>query len=51
MFTAIRRPAVVPQSTYRWLLPVATLSAFGWLLAHDAIAPLAIFVLQLFLSF
>lgn len=51
MLTAIRRTAVVPQSTDSWLVPVATVSAFVWLLAHDAIAPLAIYALQLFLSF
>jgi hypothetical protein len=31
-------------------LPAVTLAAFAWLLAHDAISPLAIYVLQLFLS-
>ena len=51
MLAAIRRIVVIPQSSFRWLVPAATLSAFAWLLAHDAIAPLAIYALQLFLSF
>ena len=52
MLTTTRRVTdVVPQGLYRALLPAATLSAFVWLLASDAIAPLAIYALQLFLSF
>jgi hypothetical protein len=33
------------------VLPGITLAAFAWLLAQDAIAPLAVYMLQLFLSF
>ncbi len=51
MLAAIRRAVVVPQANYRWLVPAVTLSAFGWLLAQDAVAPLAVYLLQLFLSF
>jgi len=51
MLAAIRRVTAVPQSANRVLVPAATISAFVWLLAHDAIAPVAIYVLQLFLSF
>jgi len=51
MLTSTRRVAVAaPQRLPRALVPVATLSAFVWLLASDAIAPLAIYALQLFLS-
>jgi len=52
MLTSTRRVAVAaPHGLHRVLVPVATLSAFAWLLASDAIAPLAIYALQLFLSF
>ncbi len=51
MLTAIRRAVVVPGARGSWLVPALTLSAFVWLLAHDAIAPLAVYCLQLFLSF
>ena len=51
MLAAIRRAVVVPQANHRWLVPAVTLSAFGWLLAQDAVAPLAVYLLQLFLSF
>lgn len=51
MLAAIRRTAVVPRGAYRLALPAVTLSAFAWLLAEGAIAPLAIYALQLFLSF
>lgn len=51
MLAAIRRAVVVPQRVHPLALPVVTISAFAWLLAQDAIAPLAIYVLQLFLSF
>lgn len=51
MLTAIRRAATVPVASHRWVVPAVTLSAFFWLLAHDAIAPLAAYCLQLFLSF
>jgi len=52
MLTTTRRVSVaIPQRLHRALVPAATLSAFAWLLASDAIAPLAIYALQLFLSF
>ncbi len=52
MITTTRRATVeVPQRLHRVIVPAATLSAFVWLLASDAIAPLAIYALQLFLSF
>lgn len=51
MLVAIRNAVVVPEASHRFVVPAATLLAFGWLLAHDAIAPLAVYALQLFLSF
>ncbi|MDH3524109.1 MAG: hypothetical protein OES32_11025 [Acidobacteriota bacterium] len=51
MLAASRRAVDVPQAHHRWLVPAVTLSAFGWLLAQDAIAPLAVYLLQIFLSF
>lgn len=51
MLAAIRRAVAVPRGVHRVALPAVTLAAFAWLLAEDAIAPLAVYVLQLFLSF
>ena len=34
-----------------WIAPAVTITAFLWLLAQDAIAPLAVYMLELFLSF
>lgn len=52
MLTTTRRVTLeAPGLLHRALIPVMTLSAFVWLLAGDAIAPLAIYALQLFLSF
>jgi hypothetical protein len=51
MLAAIRRAAVVPRGAHRVVLPAVTLAAFAWLLVQDAIAPLAVYALQLFLSF
>jgi hypothetical protein len=52
MLTSTRSVAVAsPRGLHTVLVPAVTLSAFLWLLAGDAIAPLAIFALQLFLSF
>ncbi len=51
MLTAIRRATAVPVATHRWVVPASTFAAFTWLLLEDAIAPLAVYCLQLFLSF
>lgn len=45
------RVAAVPRTAVRWAVPAATLLSFGWLLAQDAIAPLALYLLELYLSF
>lgn len=39
---------VVPA---RWAVAAATVAAFGWLLANDAIHPVMVYGLQLYLSF
>lgn len=39
---------VVPA---RWAVAGVTVAAFGWLLAHDAIHPVVVYGLQLYLSF
>ena len=50
--TTTRRAAVeAPLRLHPAVVPAVTVSAFVWLLAGDAIAPLAIYALQLFLSF
>lgn len=45
------RTAAVPRTAIRWAVPAATLVSFGWLLAQDAIGPLALYFLELYLSF
>lgn len=50
MYEAIRA-AAAPRIAARWAIPVATLASFGWLLAQDAIQPLALYVLEVYLSF
>jgi hypothetical protein len=43
--------AAVPQVPVKVLLSVATLTSFGWLLAHGLVHPIVIYALQLYLSF
>jgi len=50
MVPAIRATAV-HRTAVRWVVPVTTVLSFGWLLAQDAIQPLALYVLELYLSF
>ncbi len=51
MLQAIRKAAVLPRPSATWAMPAATVAAFLWLLTQDAIQPLAIYALSLFLSF
>jgi hypothetical protein len=43
--------SAVPQVPVKVLLSVATLTSFGWLLAHGLVHPIVIYALQLYLSF
>lgn len=51
MLESLRKSVAVPQIS---LLPVATAVTaltFGWLLTRDLVHPLAVYMLQLYLSF
>jgi hypothetical protein len=43
--------SAVPQVPVKVLLSAATLTSFGWLLAHGLVHPIVIYALQLYLSF
>lgn len=51
MLESLRRAIAVPQVPVHWLLSVATIASFGWLLTQDRIHPLVVYCLQLYLSF
>ena len=51
MLEAIRKARVLPTVPAQTVAAAATFLAFGWLLFNDLIQPLAVFLLQLFLSF
>ncbi len=43
--------SAVPQVPVKVLLSAATLTSFGWLLAHGLVHRIVIYALQLYLSF
>ncbi|MDP9121799.1 MAG: hypothetical protein M3O15_10625 [Acidobacteriota bacterium] len=51
MSDLVRKHVAVPQVPARVLLCVASVSSFGWLLAHGMIHPIVIYAMQLYLSF
>jgi len=51
MLDVARRTAVLPATSGRWAWALLSISGFGWLLSQDAIHPLVVFSLELFLSF
>lgn len=51
MLESLRRSLVIPQLPVSTLLSVATVASFGWLLIQDAIQPLALILLQVYLTF
>lgn len=46
-----RAVAVIPRIPVEGLAVVGTVSAFGWLLAHDLVRPIAVYLLEIFLTF
>ncbi len=46
-----RYVTAVPQVPVKVLLSAATLTSFGWLLAHGLVHPIVVYALQLYLSF
>lgn len=56
MLQSIRRIAVLPHGRVHrvlseGLLTASAVLAFGWLLANDFIQPIAVYLLQLYLTF
>ena len=51
MLEAIRKAVEIPAIPFESLVTIATAGAFLWLLAKGAIQPLAIYLLELYLSF
>lgn len=44
-------PREFPRFWIETLAAVGTLSTFGWLLAHDLVQPIAVYFLEIFLTF
>ncbi len=51
MLQSIRRSLAVPQVPSLALATTASVASFGWLLAHDLIAPIFVYLLELYLAF
>lgn len=51
MLESARRLVSIPQVSAEKSLSIATFLGFGWLLLSDQIHPIAIYLLQLYLSF
>ena len=51
MLEAIRKAVDVPTVPFEGLVTAVTAAAFFWLLARGAIQPLAIYLLEIYLSF
>jgi hypothetical protein len=51
MLESIRASVAIPRLPSRALLSAGTVASFGWLLAHDLIHPVAIYLFELYLSF
>ena len=49
--TLAGRQGTVPALPLKVLVSAATLASFGWLLAHDLVQPMVIYVVQLYLAF
>ena len=51
MLETIRRHVEIPRLRLDVVLAVATTFSFGWLLLRDLVHPVAVYLLQLYLSF
>jgi hypothetical protein len=51
MLDTIRRSKAMPSLRFDYVLAASTVFSFGWLLLQDALHPLAVYLLQLYLSF
>ena len=51
MLESIRRASAVPQIPVQAVLPGLAVGALGWLLVQGFIQPIAVYLLQIYLSF
>ena len=51
MLESIRRVVTVPRVSVAQILSIGAVLTFVWLLAHDQIHPLAIYLAQIYLMF
>lgn len=51
MLDSARRSLVIPRVPAQALLSAGTVASFTWLLAQDAIEPMLLYLLQLYLTF
>ncbi len=49
--TTRRAVAIFPRFSIEALTVIGTVSTFGWLLAHDLVQPIAVYLLEIFLTF
>ena len=49
--TTRKAVAAFPRLSIEALAAVGTVSTFGWLLAHDLVQPIAVYLLEIFLTF
>jgi len=51
MLESVRKSVAMPAVPAKALFSVGALGSFSWLLAHDLIHPLVIYLLQIYLTF
>lgn len=51
MLDSLRRSVAIPRVPLSAVLSVGTVGSFCWLLAQGAIHPLALYILQVYLTF
>ena len=51
MIESIRRALAFPRLPVQEIAAATTVLGFGWLLAHDLVQPIVIFMLELYLTF
>lgn len=51
MFELVRRAVEIPAVSGRWVWACASIATFAFLLAQDAVHPLIVFGVELFLAF
>ena len=51
MIELVRRRALAPDARLSALLGATAFGSFGWLLLHDQVHPLVVYLLQVYLAF